>query len=232
MKSFKHFISEGISGTLPKIHVTYTVPLKDIPGKYFYDENNQNLNGSALNTDISHNIIGQQMGRTIEAIYGRGEISVLIDIESASQGTEDAIEKTLEEFDKLFHEFMLGEMSDHYPEAFTSFDKYVWIVATLDPSMVIDYPSIQISAYTGQKISLRNIHKQISHCRKLQISRQSFIIDGGIGLLKIKGLETLTSTLAPNTWLKIIIYNFDNGKDMLKSQEDLLEAGFKDYAKL
>lgn len=82
--------------------------------------------------------------------------------------------------------------------------------------------------------SFHNVHKMIE-CEELTFTGNMLNIkDSVLGLLLIKGLTYLDFGIknkkAP--WVQIIFNHFKGDKDVLECQEELIENGFKEYAKL
>ena len=78
--------------------------------------------------------------------------------------------------------------------------------------------------------SLRGIHKQIKHIGNAAEFAGNPIKSHVLGLLKISGLKTVTLN---NTQVQEIINRHLQGvRDIFACQEELIEAGFEEYAKL
>ena len=90
-------------------------------------------------------------------------------------------------------------------------------------------------------ISFSKINDHIQYCQKLRITNISKITDSVLGLLRIKGLKTpiihhLVGVKGADPgktmkWVETINKYISSG-DVLECQEDLIDAGLKDYAKL
>lgn len=92
-----------------------------------------------------------------------------------------------------------------------------------------------ISLNFNNKVSLHNIHKQIN-CPNASLFVVSFsmIISHVLGLviMKVKRLTGPTTRVESQQWVNIVLKHFNSGKDVLECQEELIENGFKEYAKL
>jgi hypothetical protein len=84
------------------------------------------------------------------------------------------------------------------------------------------------------KITLTNIDKLLQ-CEKLQIQDPEKITGNVLGVLKIKGLTNLSilDFYRDVSWANLLIkYVHNKTFDIIACQEELIEAGLKDYAKL
>lgn len=82
--------------------------------------------------------------------------------------------------------------------------------------------------------NIKNIEKYIN-CEMLQFYDLDTIKDGLLGILKIPALKSLTYSLRSTSkklgWYDILEYHVENGKNILKCQRELIQNGFKDFAK-
>lgn len=82
--------------------------------------------------------------------------------------------------------------------------------------------------------SFHNVHKMIE-CEELTFTGNLLNIkDSALGLLLIKGLTHLDFGMRNKSipWVEIIFRHFKGDRDVLECQEELIEKGFKNYAKL
>jgi len=93
------------------------------------------------------------------------------------------------------------------------------------PSQVGGYFACSYNKLT----SLVGIHKIIKSCQEIYLSGNP-IKEGGLGLLLIKDLEHIVSELPA---LKIIDKYLGKGKrGMIDCQQELIKAGYKEFAKI
>ena len=79
--------------------------------------------------------------------------------------------------------------------------------------------------------SLHDIHKVILSANQISMGDSSYIERNVLGLLKIKNAITLYASVK-SKWFDIVLEHFKSGKNVLACQEDLIDAGLKDYAEL
>jgi hypothetical protein len=108
----------------------------------------------------------------------------------------------------------------------------VWINNTL--STKIDWPEVNLSYRKNthhQDITLINISKFL-HTESIFIYGDDEVKSGGLGLLKIKELKKIVNLNdAEEKWLSIV-KAYIKSKDILNCQEELIDAGLKDFAKI
>jgi hypothetical protein len=80
------------------------------------------------------------------------------------------------------------------------------------------------------KISISNISKYLN-CEKFKIYKSNVIEGGVLELLKINAKKLFISPYAKGVWVDTINKYF-NSKDIISCQSELIEAGFKEFAKL
>jgi hypothetical protein len=84
--------------------------------------------------------------------------------------------------------------------------------------------------------SLHNIHKQIKHIGQVADFQQNPIKSCVLGLLLIEGLKQVliddNSGMADEPIHDIINRHLEGDRDVFACQEDLINAGYEDYAKL
>lgn len=83
--------------------------------------------------------------------------------------------------------------------------------------------------------SLKDIHKKLS-CKMIRMFAWENISSNVLGLLQVKGLVKLEYNKERESfglkWLEIIKRHLQGDKDVMECREELIAAGFKDYAKL
>lgn len=100
----------------------------------------------------------------------------------------------------------------------------------------VEYDLVR-TVYPKPGASLKGIHKNLK-CKTLNFYASSCnnIQEGGLGILLIKNLEEILPPYSTNVtdidWIKIIIKHFKGDKDVLECQEELIENGYKQFAKL
>lgn len=100
----------------------------------------------------------------------------------------------------------------------------------------VEYDYVR-TVYPKPGASLRGIHKNLK-CKTLNFYAASCnnIQEGGLGILLIKNLQEIllpySSAATDIEWIKIIKKHFDGDKDVLECQEELIENGYKQFAKL
>lgn len=100
------------------------------------------------------------------------------------------------------------------------------------PKQPIHFPVIAF--HPVENSTLENVHKLI-FCKNFKMYRSANIIGNALGLLKMQTDDinifiSGSSNHYPD-WLKIIDKHFRQGKNVLKCQKELIENGYKDYAK-
>lgn len=101
---------------------------------------------------------------------------------------------------------------------------------------VPSYIGGEFMCHNNNLTSLHNIHKQIKHIGVVADFQQNPIKSCVLGLLLIEGLEQVL--IDDDSWMgeeplqDILNRHLDNGKDVFACQEELIEAGFDEYAQL
>lgn len=95
------------------------------------------------------------------------------------------------------------------------------------PSSKVQTKRIELTAQE----SLAGIHKVISNCEYIEISWLTNVNQNALGLVLLDTDELYFDGIIPD-WAKIIMQHFKAGKDVLECQEQLIENGYKQYAKL
>ena len=98
---------------------------------------------------------------------------------------------------------------------------------------VIEWDDIilNLSNYKYKSVSFHNIHKKIK-CDTLTINFiGDKVSDSVLGLLMFKHLKFYNNSQS-DLWIPIIKKYFNSSKDILDCQEELIENGLKEYAKL
>ena len=95
--------------------------------------------------------------------------------------------------------------------------------------------SIYINTYpleSSDKYSISGIDKYIGECNYLEICNAQNIVGGVLGIFRIKDAYQIRITFAKikPEWVTIVEKHLKS-KDILQCQEDLIDAGLKDYAK-
>lgn len=93
---------------------------------------------------------------------------------------------------------------------------------------------LNFGALSNKPVSLHNIHK-ILDCGILEINGANLVKDSVLGILAMKRLKMIDyfNLNAQPEWYKIVIKHFESpAKDILECQEELIENGLKEYAKL
>jgi Leucine-rich repeat (LRR) protein len=85
------------------------------------------------------------------------------------------------------------------------------------------------NCYGNNLTSLQGIHKQLKEAKSLDFSANP-IKSHVLGLLKIKGLETIE--LSRKGVQDIINKHLAGERDVMACQDELMDAGFEEYAKL
>lgn len=113
---------------------------------------------------------------------------------------------------------------------------YLTFRRELEPNVKTDWPYIQFYLPHSNPISLENIHLKIPQCKTLIFFHSIDKIESNVlGLLKIKTLNHITiwPSLSTNLeWYSILDKHFRSDKDLFACQEELIDAGYKDYAEL
>jgi len=78
--------------------------------------------------------------------------------------------------------------------------------------------------------SLHDIHKVVLSAKQITMGDSSYVERNVLGLLKIKNATIYASV--KSKWFDIVLGHFKSGKNVLACQEDLIDAGLKDYAEL
>jgi hypothetical protein len=101
--------------------------------------------------------------------------------------------------------------------------------------------NVDFSSFSGL-LTLEGVHKAIKTLNgNLALPAKSVPSSGGLGLLMIRGLKKLvlpsaiydvTNSTPYLRAAKIIRKHFDNDKDVLACQEELITSGLKEYARL
>lgn len=97
-----------------------------------------------------------------------------------------------------------------------------------------DVPSSKVQTKRIELIaqeSLAGIHKVISNCEYMEISWLQNVKQNALGLVLLDTDDLYFEGNVPE-WAKIIMKHFKSGKDVLDCQEELIENGYKQYAKL
>jgi len=154
------------------------------------------------------------------------EVQLNYSIRKDAEGAHDVLKKFFNESITFCHEALGSAFVSAYPEK-------VWINETLKTR--IEWPEINLS-YNGdlsRKVSLLGIDKLLD-CQTILIFGAGQVESGGLGLLNIKSLKNLISLdsgFVKDQWLRIVKKHL-NTKDLLGCQDDLLDAGLKQHAKL
>ena len=100
---------------------------------------------------------------------------------------------------------------------------------------MMKFPVIRIMCFSpSDNCSLIGIHKKID-CQRLYLTGSHNIKRGGLGVLKIKSLEHLDTSWelsADKIRWQGIIKKYLVSRDILACQDELIENGLKDFAKL
>ena len=104
------------------------------------------------------------------------------------------------------------------------------------PSSPIDVDDLKFILKFSQNMTLHDIHKYIS-CKTLILQNMKHLTGNVLGLLKIKKLEKLSIDVSGTYDIKSvraieIINNHLKSRDILSCQEELIENGLEEYAKL
>lgn len=97
---------------------------------------------------------------------------------------------------------------------------------------------ISMNFQDDENVSLKDIHKQISTVNGTLTIHGAYNISSNVlGLLLIKGLTDIdfdekAMIFTTPKWIPIIKKHFREGKDVMDCQEELIQAGYKDYARL
>ena len=95
------------------------------------------------------------------------------------------------------------------------------------PKSKVEWDEIAIRPLAANPISLANIHNLI-FCKKLRLGMTKNIKSNVLGLLNMK---SDINFLLREPWTQIV-EKYLHDKDILECQEELIDAGLKDYAKL
>lgn len=208
MQSFKQFIKEG---SKDKSDLVYTLG--------FYNEKIPNFNHIK-------EYINQELSELIDK-------TVYCEYYANSNVLHVYIKLNFDNYDLFFFREIDKKITEYVQDFLNK--KNLIPKRTLDinniipENIFIECPSI---TYNATKVTtLHNIDKQIG-CSYLFIASGK-IKDSVLGLLKIKTLEELNFPLMRNEnhWEEIIIRHLKD-KNILKCQKELIQNGFKDYAKL
>jgi hypothetical protein len=91
--------------------------------------------------------------------------------------------------------------------------------------------SILISCKKGDTIS--RIDRIIGDCDCIEFERTDDIVGGVLSLLKLKQRKIqLDYPLNSPSWQEIVIHYLNGDRDILDCQEELISAGYKEYARL
>jgi hypothetical protein len=113
----------------------------------------------------------------------------------------------------------------------------IWLLASNAPLHQITFPEHYPRHVNGiidfsnfKKMSLSHLDKYIDYCPTLIVPRK---YKGPIlSLLKINGLKKVSMDLEQIPISEIVKKHLSRNRDILECQTELIEAGFKEYAKL
>lgn len=100
------------------------------------------------------------------------------------------------------------------------------------PDHPVTCPNNVLSVFidADQEISFENIDKNILNCKKLLINN-NIVKSNILGVLKMK--DTKVKFIGSSKpWADIVQSYLDSDRNILKCQRELIQNGFKDYAKL
>jgi len=99
------------------------------------------------------------------------------------------------------------------------------------PNKKVSYYNIDL--YCRPNTKLTGIEKVIEDCDELNIYNSENVIGNVLSLLRLKDVSTLEIvSLQKVKWAPIIEKYFENDKDILECQEELIANGLNEYAKL
>ena len=97
-----------------------------------------------------------------------------------------------------------------------------------------DYDRIEFYLPHSKPFTLANIDKHLPAAKIISIENPEKIIGNVLGLLKIKSLQQVSwvGHGSMPKWIGIINDHLDGDRDILQCQEDLIDAGLQQYARL
>lgn len=156
--------------------------------------------------------------------------------------------KSIEQFNRI-HPLILKEVFNIYkqfPKNINPIDtpieqiysEFTSLTLTTLPTESINYVGIINLRCSEEFNSLRNIHKFIK-CSELHIDRAINLKENILSLFLLKNIEVFLcytySDIKENNdigWINIVKKHLDEYKDILACQEELIENGYKDFAKI
>lgn len=201
------------------------VPKNKLPGI------NTPVTGDTIQNAIG-DLFHQQFGdRIISIDYRSDELVFNFPLRNAKEGSVSGIKEVTSKILQLLNDFY----KDIISKPLKLQHDFLSLINTIPTFKVeCDRVALNYNSLGDKKNTLEEIHKILSAKEiTIYISPSNHITGNVLGLLKIDKLEKLTYILEPvPQWFKIVKKHFENGKDIIACQEELIDAGLKDHAEL
>jgi len=206
-------------------YYTYCAIPKELPGK------TTPATAETIENAIG-NLFHRQFDDRVVSIEFRGnELALSIPIRSAKEGSKTGLQEVGDKMLELLNDYYKVskplKLRNHFVAMYDDIPTF---------KISCDRISLNFSSLAKKEISLHDIHKVVDTKHLTLFSSASVTIASSVlGLLKIPRLEKLDfmgiTQKAPK-WFEIVKNHFNSGKNVFACQEELIDAGLKDYAEL
>jgi len=235
MQSFKQYLKESTYPSTPYIDISTGIFSSEID-----DWKNEFYDGDGDLVQVFENWLNGNLQDHFEITNDEikvhfdsgGELILTIDLPDTNADLSSShIHNTSRKVLKVIDDLLDTKLENRNIDSI-----YLTFRQELEPNVKTDWPYIQFYLPHSNPISLENIHLKIPQCKALIFFHSIDKIESNVlGLLKIKTLNHITiwPSLSTNLeWYSILHKHFKSDKNILACQEELIDAGLKDYAEL